>query len=89
MKTQRMLVPPGRLDVLAQGMFEEALKRHGNPALRIAARMASSHIAQALSETLGPDTKPGMLAADIVKAADEFYKRYMEAKQQIEAEDRG
>ena len=89
MKPQRMIVPPGRLDVVAQCVFEEALKRHGNPALRIAARMAKSHISQALTETLGPGTKPGLIAADVVKAALEFQRKFIEAQQQIQAEDAG
>jgi hypothetical protein len=83
----KTIVPPGRLDILAQEMLKAGLKMHGNPALRIVAKMSESQIAQALTETLGPGTKCGEIVQKIVNAADDFERKYMEAHRQIRAED--
>lgn len=82
-----MNIPRARLDMLAAAMLEAGLKKHGNPVLRIVARMASSHINQALEETFGPRTKAGEIAKRLVSAADEFKRKFIEAHRQIEQED--
>ncbi len=81
------LVPPGRLDSLTHEMLKAGLKAHGNPGLRIAAKMAEKHIGEALTETLGPGTKAGELAVKVVHGANEFKRRFLEAQAQIQAED--
>lgn len=83
----KAIVPAGRLDSLAEACFEAGLRLHGNPALRIAAKMAKPHISQALTEAIGPGTAAGKWANDLLQAAGEFEKRFLEARKQIEAED--
>ena len=84
---KRTVVPSGRLDALAEAMIEAGLKANGDPTLRIAARMAKPHITQALTESIGPGTKAGEVAQKIVAMANEFWKRFLEARRQIQAED--
>lgn len=80
---------PGRADQLVEAMIERGLKLHGDPIVRIAARLAKPHIAQALTETVGPETTVGKWAKYLVEAAGQFEQSFMEAQRQIEAEDRG
>lgn len=84
----RPVVPPGRLDIFSHEMLKAGLKMHGNPALRIAEKMLTNQVRQALTETMGPGTKAGDFALKVISAAEEFKKRYLEAQAQIEAEDR-
>ena len=85
---KRMPTPAGRLDVLAEAMLEAGLKTHGDPAVRVLARMAKPHISQALLETLGPGSKAGELAIKLVNAANDFQRSFLEAQRQIDAEER-
>ena len=82
-------IPPGRLDLLAEAMLKTGLKLHGDPGVRIAVKMAENHIAQALTETLGPGTKAAVIASKIVSAANEFETKFREARAAIEREDAG
>jgi hypothetical protein len=83
----KQLVPPGRLDALTHEMLKVGLKQHGNPGLRIAAKMCESQISQALTESLGPGTKAGKWGETIAQAVNEFERKLMEARAQIQAED--
>jgi hypothetical protein len=82
----KVIIPPGRLDILTHEMVKAGLKAHGTPGLRIVAKMAENQISQALTETLGPGTKAGEWGKRIVEAANEFERNYTEAQRQIHAE---
>jgi hypothetical protein len=84
----RAFVPAGRADTLAEVMLERGLQAHGDPMLRIAARMAKPHISQALTEAIGPGTKVGNFANDLIQFAAEFERRFTEARRQIDMEGR-
>ncbi len=82
------IVPQGRLDTLTHEMLKAGLKAHGNPGLRIAAKMCEAQISQALTESLGPGTKAGQWGTKIAQAVNDFERKYLEAQAQIAAEDR-
>jgi bacterioferritin (cytochrome b1) len=82
-------VPKGRIDLLAEALLKQGLKLHGDPTLRTILKMAEPQVRQALSETLGPETKAGKAVKNVLDAAEEFSKRYTEARAQIQAEDIG
>lgn len=80
-------IQPGRLDSLVEAMLEAGLRMHGNPGVRIAARMMKVPLSQALTETLGPGTAAGAMAQKVIAAADAFERNFLEAQRQIAAED--
>ncbi len=61
---------PGRVDHLAQGIFERLLAKYGNPALKVTCHLVKKEIGECLEENLGPGTKAhqvGEKVADVVR----------------------
>lgn len=68
-KIPRPVDRTGRLDLLAEGLFDRLMDQHGNPALRVCLRTIAPDISRVFRETMGPGTRAGRAAKRLVKAA--------------------
>lgn len=60
-------IDPGRVDHLALGIFDQLLKRHANPEIRLACKLLEDEIVECFEETFGPGTKAHEVGRRLLK----------------------